>query len=1102
MPFVTGRRPVGWCATVALLISVASAYGQSSSVRKQVTATRAAEPPVIDGRLIDEPWSHAEPVSDFTQRDPDEGQPASERTEIRILYDNDALYVAARLFDREPELIGRRLSSRDGLSNRDGDKDADRVIIYLDSMYDRLTGAAFGVSASNVQEDMIIFNDTFKDPSWDAVWQSRVSVDETGWSVEMRVPLSQLRFPLGEQQTWGINVERFIRRKNETVWLERVPKNEAGLASRMGNLTGLNGLSPRRRMELLPYAAARAEFIEPEEAADPFNDGARAFGALGMDLKVGLSSNLTVDATVNPDFGQVEVDPAVVNLTAFETFFPEKRAFFLEGAHIFNSFGQGGSNSFWGFNVSDPSIFYSRRIGRSPQVSLDTDFIDQPAATTIIGAAKLTGKTSGGWNIGLLEAVTGRETARTTLGEVSEATDVEPFTNYAVARVQRELGRRGGAGFMTTAVNRRLDTPLLKDSLVGEAYVFGTDAYVFLDRDRDWVVTGKISGSHVSGTSEAVDTVQRTEQRYYQRPDAPHIRLDPTRTSLAGWAGRVNLNRNSGVWQVNAALWGVSPGFEANDLGFQGTGDRAGAHAVVIGRGETPNRISRSRSMWVAKAWTWNYNRERQYDGWHARGAITFLNYWSLNGGGHVWRRALDDRLTRGGPSAVAPGGSAWSIEGETDARQRFSLRTSIERSVGEEGGSSIKAGVLLSIKPSPMVTISTGPEWERSRTVAQYVTTESDATALATYGERYVFGTLDQTQMSMTTRINVVLTPTVSVQVFAQPLLANGDYVNFKELARPRTFDFLEYRPRGTLAGIRRSRKHLRGRSGRRGWSGTNVLLRQSRLQPEIPQAEHCLPMGDQIWLDLVCRLDAPAGRRARHGPVRARPRHREAVRRAGERRLSREDRVLDRSLKFIVPTCGRVRRCRQHRRRPPRLADPARPSRIPGRSGCRRQEAADERHRISNQLRRERPGEHGSLRLHSNDQLRIAALTGGKNLSRCAFRVDARNRERTCDGERGVLQRMLSLEQCVDSRSGSHQPGAYRSDGDVVARELRAQAVTQADKRKFARRIREHVRHRHSAANRGNVHNPSLSLTAHIRKHGQHRVQGPQKWVSIASS
>ena len=250
------------------------------------------------------------------------------------------------------------------------------------------------------------------------MWQSSVSIDEGGWSAEIRIPLSQLRFLAVDNQTWGINVDRFIRRKNETVWLEMVPKSEAGLASRMGNLTGLNGLRPRRSLELLPYAAARAEFVAPDDAASTFDDGSRALGAVGIDVKWGVTSNLTVNASVNPDFGQVEVDPAVVNLTAFETFFQEKRAIFVEGAQIFGNFGQGGANSFWGFNTSDPSIFYSRRIGRVPQVEAEGDVVDSPTATTILGAVKLTGKTSGGWSVGFLEAVTDRETARVQSGGV------------------------------------------------------------------------------------------------------------------------------------------------------------------------------------------------------------------------------------------------------------------------------------------------------------------------------------------------------------------------------------------------------------------------------------------------------------------------------------------------------------------------------------------------------------------------------------------------------------------------------------------------------------------------------------------------------------
>ena len=790
MPPAPFRRLAQALAVLVCLAPPAGVQGQTPTPPSshEIKAIRTAQPPLIDGALTDEAWSQAEPASDFTQRDPDEGLPATERTEIRILYDDEALYVAARMFDGQPALIARRLS------NRDDDADADRVSIYLDGMHDHLTGANFQVSASNVQRDAILHNDTFQDSSWDAVWQSRVSIDEGGWSAEMRIPLSQLRFPASDRQTWGVNVERFIRRKNETVWLERVPKDEAGLASRMTHLTGLDGLRPKRHLALLPYAASRAELIAPDEPNHPFNDGSRASVTMGADLKWGVTSNLTLDGTINPDFGQVEVDPAVINLSEFETFFQEKRTFFLEGAQIFNNFGAGGSNSFWSFNSSDPSIFYSRRIGRAPQISASGDFTDSPAGTTILGATKLTGKTAGGWSIGVLEAVTDRETARTRSGLTGGTTDVEPLTNYFVARVQRELGRRAGAGFITSAVTRRLDTPSLRSALANTAYVVGTDAHLFLDSDRDWVVTGKIAGSRVSGSTDFIESAQRAAQRYYQRPDAPQVELDPGREALSGFSGRVLLNRNSGLWQVNAALWGVSPGFESNDLGFQGSGDRAGAHGVSIWRGVTPDRFTRSRSVWFAKWWTWNFNRELQSDGWHTQGSLTFRNYWYLNGGVGLWRLVLDDRLTRGGPSAISPAGGNTNINAGTDSRKPVSVQANSNYSWNEAGGWNQNAGLSFSVKPSPMLTLSTGPQWRRSRNIAQYVDSVTDPTAISTYGGRYVFGLLDQRELSMTTRVSLILTPTVSVQVYAQPLLAVGDYTGFKELAQPRTFDFLEY--------------------------------------------------------------------------------------------------------------------------------------------------------------------------------------------------------------------------------------------------------------------------------------------------------------------
>ena len=556
----------------------------SDAARPTLKTLRITTPPTIDGRLDDEIWAQAPAADHFRQRDPNEGQPATERTEIRLLYDDNALYVGARMFDTQPAAISKRLTGRDQWP------DSDSITLYLDPRHDHRTGVQFTVSAAGVQGDGVLSNDNFRDDSWDAVWSSQVSHDDTGWSAELRIPFSQLRFKEAAQQTWGINVSRFIHRKNETVWLEFWPKNDSGMASRMMHLAGLDGVHPRRRLEIAPYLAARQEFVDAPDG-DPFNDGSRTFGSIGVDLKASIKGGLVLDATINPDFGQAEVDPAVVNLSAYETFYPEKRRFFIEGSEIFNNFGRGGSNNFFGFNTSTPDLFYSRRIGRSPSVSASGDFVDTPRATTILGAAKLTGKTGNNWSVGIIEAVTAREHATHVTGLLRDSTLVEPATNYFVGRVQREF-TRGGVGFLTTSVLRDLDTPLLTRELANRAFVFGGDAYYFLDSKKDWVLTGEVSASHVAGSATVIEQLQRAPQRYYQRPDATHLEVDPQRTSLRGYEGRVFLNRNSGVWRVNAAVWGVNPGYESNDLGFHSRGDRAGAHGVLLWRKQTPDRFT------------------------------------------------------------------------------------------------------------------------------------------------------------------------------------------------------------------------------------------------------------------------------------------------------------------------------------------------------------------------------------------------------------------------------------------------------------------------------------------------------------------------------
>jgi len=407
-----------------------------------VRAERASAPISVDGRLDEDAWRRAPVAGGFLQRDPNQGEPATEATELRILFDDGALYVGARLRDREPARIVRQLSRRDVVA------EADSFSIFLDPHHDHLTGVEFQVSAAGVQRDAVIYDDNFEDDSWDAVWESAVAVDAEGWTVEMRIPFSQLRFPVASRQAWGVNARRVVQRKNEASWLALVPKNESGLASRMAHLEGIEGVPPAKHVELLPYVSTRAEYVAPARPGDPFNDGSRLFGGAGLDLKYGFATNMALVAAINPDFGQVEVDPAVVNLTAFETFFEEKRPFFTEGAQVFSHFARSGASEYLSFFYPEPQLFYSRRIGRAPQGSAAADFVDTPESTTILGAAKLTGRTSGGWTVGVLEAVTGRETARLSDGSSFGREEVEPLTNYVVGRMRRELGRRGAIGFL------------------------------------------------------------------------------------------------------------------------------------------------------------------------------------------------------------------------------------------------------------------------------------------------------------------------------------------------------------------------------------------------------------------------------------------------------------------------------------------------------------------------------------------------------------------------------------------------------------------------------------------------------------------------------
>ena len=578
----------------AILLSVVDLQATSASLdpgpaspKREVTAIRSSGPIEVDGRLSEAAWSSAVLISGFTQRDPTEGASPTERTEVRVLYDDDGIYIGARMFDQHPDSIIGRLTRRDAQSN------SDRFMVFIDSYHDRRSGFYFGVNAAGTMYDGTLLNDDWDDDTWDGIWTAHTERDAEGWTAEIRIPYSQLRFQRGARFTWGVNFKREIARRNETDYLAFTPRNESGFVSRFPELTGIEQVKPPRRMELLPYVTSRAEF-DPPEAGDPFNDGSSFSGNAGLDAKLGLGGNLTLDATVNPDFGQVEVDPAVVNLSDVETFFPERRPFVVEGSNI-STFGEGGSNNFWGFNWGNPNFFYSRRIGRPPEGEVpDADFTDVPDGTTILGAAKLSGRLAGGWSLGMLSAVTDREEAHLDTAGHQWRTDVEPYTYYGVLRGQREF-RQGqqGLGFISTLTARKFDDQALPDQLNSNALTLGMDGWTFLDHDRTRVVTGWGGASLVAGNQALVTDLQESSQHYFQRPDAGYVEVDSSATSLSGYSGRVALNKQKGEWQMNAAFGLVSPGMDVNDLGFQFRTDMINYHLVGTRQWSNPDKIFR-----------------------------------------------------------------------------------------------------------------------------------------------------------------------------------------------------------------------------------------------------------------------------------------------------------------------------------------------------------------------------------------------------------------------------------------------------------------------------------------------------------------------------
>ena len=771
------------------LTSITAGKGIERKVRNQdikISAIRLDKPIVLDGKLNEGIWEENPGISNFIQRDPVEGAEPTQKTSVHIAFDNQAIYIGARMYDNPDSIISR-------LSRRDVDVDTDALLVYLDPYNDKRSGYYFALSAAGTQYDGVLYNDDWDDNSWDGVWEGKINIDSQGWTAEMRIPFSQLRFEDKDKNIWGINFKRIISRRNENDYLVYVPKNESGFVSHFAELKGINNIHPTGGIEILPYITTRAEYTL-NDPNNPFNNGSRYKTAIGADFKMGLGTNLTLNATINPDFGQVEIDPAVINLSDVETFFNEKRPFFIEGSTIFN-FGQGGARNYWGFNWGSPNFFYSRRIGRAPQGSIpDNDYQDVPDGTHILGAAKLTGKVFENWNIGVISALTQREFADYSVGENKSSLEVEPLTYYGVVRGQKEINEgKQGIGFISTMTSRFFKAQSLNNDINKGAFTGGIDGWTFLDSSKTWVATGWMGMSSVTGTKDRIIDLQESSRHYFQRPDSKYLGVDSSATSLTGYAGRFYLNKQKGNVFVNTAFGFISPAFDVNDLGFLWRSDVINMHFGAGYFWDKPTDLYHYLELGGALFRSYDYDGDITWGGFFHFGNVTFPNYYWISWDYAYNPQTVNNTLTRGGPLTINTPGYQVDFNIGSDSRKNWIVSLG-ENTYQQKDSWQWNLSANLELRPSSNVSFSVGPFYNYSRDFSQYIDVFDDPYAAATYNKRYVFGELSQKTVGANIRLNWTFTPKLSLQLYAQPLISSGDYRNIKELAHPGTYNFNVY--------------------------------------------------------------------------------------------------------------------------------------------------------------------------------------------------------------------------------------------------------------------------------------------------------------------
>lgn len=744
---------------------------ETEQIKSYIAKRVVGKSPVIDGKLNDKTWSEVKWGDNFYQFQPYNGKKATQKTAFKILYDDNNLYVAIRCYDSEPNKIERRLTRRDHI-------DGDWAGIAIDSHFDRRSAYGFFVSEAGVKFDGKFSNDNGQsDNSWNPIWYVKTSKDSKGWVAEMRIPLSQLRFAKEPKMTWGLELVRYIFRDQEKDFWQPISQEASGFISQFGLLKGINNIKPKREVFLTPYVMSKLT-TATKVVGDPFSRVRTGTLDAGLDGTIAVTNDLTMNFTINPDFGQVNADPSQVNLSAFETYFTELRPFFVEGSNIFNFPAIAGKNN------SAENLFYSRRLGRTPQYSpdlVDSEYIKSPDLTRILGACKLSGKTDKGWSVGIMDAVGNRETASIdSLGKRYNIA-VEPLTNYFNTRVQKDFNNGNSyLGGMVTATNRSIhDTSLL--FLPTAAYTMGIDFRNYW-KNHVYQLSAKVLASSVSGGTTAITDLQESSRRYYQRPGDSR-RVDSALRVLQGTSASIDFRKiGLGHWRFGIMGYMESPGLEINDQGYLRHADDIEVSSWLQYNIWEPfgifNNLYFSGSNWSS----WNFAGQQTNSGENFSTWGQFKNYWHASV--DVQHQGYDFRWSelRGGPAIIFPGHWSYHIHLSTDSRKKLSFSSYFGRSVYDQNiGSALHMYLEINYQPLDFLRLSLTPNLYQSSEGIIYVDNEQ-----VNNKDLYIVSNISQKQVSANIRVNLSFTPDLSFEYWGQPFLFSANYYGFKRVTNP----------------------------------------------------------------------------------------------------------------------------------------------------------------------------------------------------------------------------------------------------------------------------------------------------------------------------